>query len=48
MSDIRLPEGIRPSVSKGYSMTISNNVVRTGMQGGASSGSRHPLRHNPG
>ena len=35
MSDIRLPEGIRPSVSKGYSMTLSNNVVRTGMQGGA-------------
>ena len=35
MSDIRLPAGIRPSVSKSYSMTLSNNVSRVSTSGGA-------------
>lgn len=34
MSNHRLPKGIRPSVSKGYSMTLGNNVYRSSVQGG--------------
>lgn len=35
MSDHRLPKGIRPIVSKGYSMTLGNNVYRSSVGGGA-------------
>lgn len=40
MSDIRLPKGIKPVVSKGYSMTLGNNVYRSSVQGGAPRTSR--------